>query len=39
MFTKEDVLAYGYEQFNMGFTLGFVLGLATYGATYLIFSL
>jgi hypothetical protein len=35
MFTKEDVLAYGYEQFNMGFVAGVVLGLVV----FLIFSL
>jgi hypothetical protein len=39
MFLTEDVLAYGTEQYNMGFTTGFLIGLTLYGAAVLIFSL
>jgi hypothetical protein len=39
MFTTEDILAYGTEQYNMGFTTGFIIGLSLYGAAVIIFSL
>lgn len=39
MFTAKDVLTYGAEQFDMGFTSGFIIGLSIYCAVTLIFSL
>jgi hypothetical protein len=39
MFTTEDILTYGTEQYNTGFTTGFIIGLSIYSAVVLIFSL
>jgi hypothetical protein len=39
MFITEDILTYGTDQYNMGFTAGFIIGLSLYGAAVLIFSL
>lgn len=38
MFIQEDILAYGYEQYTMGFVVGFMLGLIAYGAVAIISS-